>query len=52
MGDETAPSKYTPAPAFGKTGMPRKRFDDIWKCIRWSEQPSTRPDGMTSEQYR
>ena len=48
----TAPSKYIPAPAFGRTGMARRRFDDLWKCIRWSNQPSERPDGMTSEQYR
>ena len=48
----TAPAKYIPAPAFGKTGMPRMRFDDLWKCIRWSDQPSERPDSMSSEQYR
>ena len=32
--------------------MPRMRFEDLWKCIRWSDQPSERPEGMTSEQYR
>jgi hypothetical protein len=45
-------SKYRPAPAFGKTGMGRKRFDDLWGAITFSEQPGTRPDGMSSEQYR
>ena len=48
----TAPAKYIPAPAFGKTGMPRMRFDDLWKYIRWSNQPRQRPEGMSSEQYR
>lgn len=48
----TAPSKYIPAPSFGKTGMSRDRFDDLWKCLRWSYQPSERPHEMTSEQYR
>ena len=45
-------NKYIPAPLFGQTGMPRKRFDDLWMCIRFSEQPPNRPSEMTSEQYR
>ena len=45
-------NKYIPAPSFGQTGMPRKRFDDLWMCIRFSEQPPNRPSEMTSEQYR
>ena len=45
-------NKYIPAPSFGSTGMPRKRFDDLWMCIRFSEQPPNRPSDMTSEQYR
>ena len=45
-------NKYIPAPSFGLTGMPRKRFDDLWMCIRFSEQPPNRPSDMTSEQYR
>ena len=45
-------NKYIPAPSFGLTGMPRKRFDDLWMCIRFSEQPRNRPSDMTSEQYR
>ena len=44
-------SKYRPAPAFGKTGMSRARFDDLWGCLSFSEQPATRPETMTSEQY-
>jgi hypothetical protein len=45
-------SKYVPAPAFGKTGMSRCRFDDMWGCLSFSEQPATRPAAMSSEQYR
>ena len=45
-------NKYIPAPSFGLPGMPRKRFDDLWMCIRFSEQPPNRPSDMTSEQYR
>jgi hypothetical protein len=45
-------SKYRPAPAFGRTGMPRHRFDELWGCLAFSEQPQTRPDTMSSEQYR
>ena len=45
-------NKYIPAPSFGLTGMPWKRFDDLWMCIQFSEQPPNRPSDMTSEQYR
>ena len=45
-------NKYIPAPSFGLTGMPRKWFDDLWMCIRFSEQPPNCPSDMTSEQYR
>jgi hypothetical protein len=48
----TATSKYIPAPLFGKTMMSRNRFDDLWRCIRFSDQPSVRPSDMTAEQYR
>ena len=44
-------NKYIPAPSFGLTGMPWKRFDDLWMCIRFSEQPPNCPSDMTSEQY-
>ena len=36
----TTTFKYQPPPAFGKTGMPRNRFDLLWQHIQWSEQPS------------
>ena len=45
-------NKYIPAPSFGLTGMPQKRFDDLWMCIRFSDQPHNCPSDMTSEQYR
>ena len=45
-------NKYIPAPLFGLTGMPWKQFDDLWMCIRFSDQPHNRPSEMTSEQYR
>ncbi len=48
----TAPSKYRPAPAFGRCGMPRHRFDILFTAIKWSHQPDERPDDMTSEAYR
>jgi hypothetical protein len=48
----TAPSKYEPAPSFGKTGMPRHRFDSIMSAIRFSRQPPVRPDHMSTEAYR
>jgi hypothetical protein len=41
-------SKYGPAPAFGKTGMSRMWFDDLWGCLSFSEQPATRPDTISS----
>ena len=44
-------NKYIPAPSFGLTGMPQKRFDDLWMCIRFSDQPRNHPSEMTSEQY-
>jgi hypothetical protein len=48
----TATSKYIPAPLFGKANPSRNRFDDLWRCIRFSDQPSVRPADMTAEQYR
>ena len=45
-------NKYIPAPSIGLTGMPQKQFDDLWMCIRFSDQPCNRPSEMTSEQYR
>jgi hypothetical protein len=48
----TAPSKYVPAANFGHTGMTRVRFDNIWKYIRFSDQPDVSPDNISSEQHR
>ena len=45
-------NKYIPAPSFGLAGMPRKRFDNLWMCIRFSDQPCNHPSEMTSEQYQ
>ena len=52
LGSSMTTNKYIPAPSFSLTGMPQKRFDDLWMCIRFSEQPPNRPSDMTSEQYR
>ena len=48
----TSLSKYVPAPMFGTTGMSRKRFDLLWRTIRFSHQPNIRPDDKTSDEYR
>jgi Transposase IS4 len=48
----TIGSKYLPAASFGKTGMARSRFDTLWSCLIFSEQPVTRPQGMSSERCR
>ena len=44
--------KYQPAPCFGATGMSRHRFDTIWRCLRFSVQPATRPNHLSHEAYR
>ena len=51
LSSNTSTNKYIPAPSFGLTGMPWKRFDDLWMCIRFSDQPRNRPSEITSEQY-
>ena len=38
----TSTNKYIPSPSFGLTVMPRKQFDDLWMCIRFSDQPHNR----------
>jgi hypothetical protein len=48
----TAPTKYQPAPSFGRTGMARHRFDSIWAAICFSRQPDVRPQHLSSEAYR
>ena len=38
--------------SFGLTDMLRVRFDDVWQCIRFSQQPTEWPAWMSSETYR
>jgi hypothetical protein len=46
-------SKYLPPMAFGSfCGFSRDRYDAIFKHHRWSHQPETCPEGMSSEEYR
>jgi len=47
-----APMKYRPAPHFGLTGMSKHRFDDLFRAIRWSKQPSERAANESTEQHR
>ena len=48
----TKPGKYVPAPSLGSAGMSRDRFDMLWRCVLFSDQPDVRPSNMWSEQYR
>ena len=48
----TAPSKYIPAVHLGQTGMIRMRFDYLFRCMRFSDQPQVRPVGMSNETHR
>jgi hypothetical protein len=48
----TAQFKYVPTPGLGKTGMPRQRFDILFRCLKFGEQPMLRAEGMSSERYR
>lgn len=45
-------SKYLPTYDLNKTGMSRTRFEEIWSNMRWSNQPETQPEGMSSKKYR
>jgi hypothetical protein len=45
-------SRFYALPAFGTTGMTRNRFDDIWKCMRFSHQAAERPVYKSHEVYR
>lgn len=47
-----APSKYRPAPHFGRTGMSKHRFNDLFRSVKWSKQPAERPQNVSSEQHR
>ena len=46
-----ATSKYQPAPHFGQTGMSKNRFEELFKCVRWSHQPPVQ-GAECSETYR
>ena len=49
----TTHSPYIPAVCMGETtGMPRKRFDAIWRFLTFSECPEERPDGVSSAAHR
>ena len=45
-------SRFQEAPNFGRTGVSRNRFDEIWRCLRFSAQPSIRPEHINTEDYR
>jgi hypothetical protein len=47
----TRTSKYIPPPAFGKTGVSKRMFDDLHSSVRYSDQPE-RPAAMSLERYR
>ena len=47
----TVPSKYVPVAALGRIGMSRNIFDQLWKHIRFAQQPEERPEGMSSTSY-
>ena len=48
----TTSSKFIPAPMIGlSSGMSRNRFDELWSCLRWSEQPDERPEEMNHAEY-
>lgn len=47
----TAPSKYTLAPSFGRTGMSCNHFDTIWSALTFGRQPKLCPPTMSSEHY-
>ena len=44
--------RYIPAPAMGKTGIPRNRFDQFWQHMTWSSQPESRLAHIKHSQFR
>ena len=48
----TVGRKYISAVEFGKTGMGRDIFKEIFSAQRYSEQPPSRPSNLSSEQYQ
>jgi len=49
---QTKKTKYEDAPAFGRTGMPRNRFDQIWSALSFSRQTNPKPPTMSWEEHR
>ena len=47
----TQKHKYMPAEALGNTGMSQKRFDSLFKALRFSRQLEKRPKGMSHERH-
>ena len=43
--------KYIPTMNLGRTGISWHRYVELWKAVRWSDQPEERPEGMSSERY-
>lgn len=41
-----------PAPAFGRTGMSRERFDKVWQCLRWTKRADHLSAEMGNESVR
>ena len=49
----TARNRFMPPTNLGHTtGMPRERFDHLWRYMVWSEQPWPRPENMSHEEWR
>jgi hypothetical protein len=48
---QTKWTKYEDAPEFGRTGMPRNRFDHIWSAITFSSQANPKPHTMSWEEH-
>lgn len=49
---QTKKTKYEEAPAFGRTGMSRNRFDQIWSALTFSNQENPKPAGLSWEDHR
>lgn len=50
--DRPPSNRWRQAPAFGRSGMSRNRFDQLWRHMTWSDQPETRPESMSHEAWR
>ena len=43
---------YRLAPAFGKTGMNRHRFDILWRYVQWIHQLDVQGEGTSHEAHQ